>query len=174
MSHAKSAAPTDPDTLALLGPMVASLTAVGNVLVGLTVRALDQQETAVTMQQFRVMTLLAAAPLSVVNIAKHLGVQSSTATRMSDRLVRKQLIRREERLDDRRITWAVLTPTGRDFVDTVLDHQHEAITALVQAVSDHITPDTPVLLRAIAAAGGCWPPPADPLIAAIARMGQRP
>ncbi|MEU4214186.1 MarR family transcriptional regulator [Actinoplanes sp. NPDC026623] len=41
---------------------------------------------------------------------------SSTATRMCDRLVRKGLVTRRNRDDDRRAAWMTLTPAGRDLV----------------------------------------------------------
>lgn len=174
--------PTTPSNDLPHRPVIDGLTAVANVLLDITARSLDQAECSVTVHQFQAMTLLAAAPRRVTDLATALGIQSSTATRMCDRLVRKQLMRREERSDDRRASWATLTPAGHDFIDTALRHRHEAITALVEAVADRLTPQLPVLLHAIAAAGG-HPihPPApnvDPLDRALARTlagkGTRP
>lgn len=157
-----------------LQPVIDGLTAVGHVMVAIAARSLDQADHAVTMPQFRVMTMLQRAPRRVADIATELGVQSSTATRMCDRLVAKDLICREEHLDDRRVTWTTLTPTGRDFIDAVLAYRHEAITALVEAVTERVTPQTAALLYAIADAGGHPVPGTDPLTLAILRTGARP
>jgi hypothetical protein len=54
---------------------------------------------------------------------------------MCNRLVRKGLVAREERPEDRRAAWVILTPRGRDLVGEVMDRRRAAIEALIAELS---------------------------------------
>ena len=54
---------------------------------------------------------------------------------MCNRLVRKGLVVRRERPDDRRAAWVTLTATGRDLVGEVMRRRRVAIAALVADLS---------------------------------------
>lgn len=83
--------------------VVDGLLAAARMFAGPTARSLAQLDANVTLPQYRALVVLATAgPHRIVDLAAELNVQPSTATRMCDRLVRKQLVSRYERPDDRR------------------------------------------------------------------------
>lgn len=71
----------------------------------------------------------------VVDLAQELAVTSSTAVRMCNRLVRKGLVVREERPDDRRVAWITLTTAGRDLVGEATRRRRQLIAELVAGLS---------------------------------------
>ncbi|ASW57715.1 hypothetical protein CIK06_14930 [Plantactinospora sp. KBS50] len=104
-------------------------------MVALAARSLAHLDADVTLPQYRALVVLASrGPQRVVDISAELGVNPSTGTRMCDRLVRKQLVRRYRGSADRREVRLTLTPAGRDLVDEVTSRRREEITALVAAV----------------------------------------
>jgi len=113
-----------------------ALLALSRVFVGLAARSLAQLDDDVTLRQFRALVLLVSrGPQRVVDLAAEMSVQSSTATRLCDRLVRKGLASRHERAEDRRAAWLALTPAGRDLVGAVMRNRRDAIAALVRELS---------------------------------------
>jgi len=71
-----------------------------------------------TMTQLRVLFLLRTeAGLSAGALADRLNVTPSTLTRIMDRLVRNQLVRREEDHEDRRLVRHFLTSSGLQTVE---------------------------------------------------------
>jgi DNA-binding MarR family transcriptional regulator len=137
-----------------------SLMALARLLVGLTARSLTDLDANVTLPQFRALILLAGAePRRIADLAAELGVQPSTATRMCDRLMRKALVAREERADDRRVAWVVLTPQGRDLVTEILRRRREQLAALVGRIDIADPGGVAAALEALAVAGGEPPEP---------------
>jgi DNA-binding MarR family transcriptional regulator len=138
--------------------VVDGLLATTRVLVGLTARSLARLDVNVTLPQYRTLVVLAGSgPQRVVDLAAELGVRPSTATRMCDRLVRKHLVSRHERPDDRRAAWVELTPTGRDLVADIMRRRREDIAKLVARIS---IPDPQAFsagLEALAVAAGELP-----------------
>ena len=112
--------------------VVGALLALSRVFVGVAARSLAELDEDITLAQFRTLVVLGArGPQRIVDLAQELSVTSSTATRMCNRLVRKDLVAREERAEDRRAAWITLTPTGRALVSDVLDRRRKAIATLV-------------------------------------------
>ncbi|RSM73217.1 MarR family transcriptional regulator [Actinoplanes sp. ATCC 53533] len=112
--------------------VVDALLALSRVFVGMAARSLASLDDDVTLQQFRTLVVLVAhGPQRVVDLAQELAVTSSTATRMCNRLVRKGLVAREERPEDRRAAWVILTARGRELVGEVMRHRRETIATLV-------------------------------------------
>ena len=71
-----------------------------------------------TMTQLRVLFMLRAeGGLSAGALAERLSVTPSTLTRIMDRLVRNDLVRRDVDDDDRRLVRHYLTPTGLQTVE---------------------------------------------------------
>jgi DNA-binding MarR family transcriptional regulator len=115
---------------------VDSLLALSRVFVGLAARSLAGLDEDVTLSQFRTLVVLVArGPQRIVDLAQELEVTSSTATRMCNRLVRKDLVARQERPEDRRAAWVVLTPAGRDLVGDVTRRRRAAIAQLIAELS---------------------------------------
>ena len=87
-------------------------------LVGIVARSLAGAGQDVTLPQYRALVILSIeGPQRIIDLAAHLGVTASTASRMIDRLVRKRLVRRRQAKDDRRSLRIDLTEAGRDVVD---------------------------------------------------------
>ncbi|UQU62630.1 MarR family transcriptional regulator [Couchioplanes caeruleus] len=116
--------------------VTASLLALSRAFVGLAARSLAGLDEDVTLAQYRTLVLLVSpGPQRVVDLAQELGVTSSTATRMCNRLVRKGLVARRNRDDDRRAAWVTLTPAGRDLVGEVMRRRATEIAGLVGELS---------------------------------------
>lgn len=139
------------------GTLTDSLLAASRVLVGLAAHTLGQLDVEVTLVQFRALVVLAGGPQRTADLASLLAVAPSTVTRMCDRLVRKDLVRRYRRIDDRRATWLGLTEAGRDLVGEVMRRRRRAIGQMVRAtrVEDPVT--VARALDALVAAGGELP-----------------
>ncbi|HET8560229.1 MAG TPA: MarR family transcriptional regulator [Marmoricola sp.] len=89
-------------------------------LVAVAARSLAAAEGQVTLSQYRALIVLASrGSQRVVDLAEALDVESSTATRMCDRLESKGMITRERSREDRRTVWVELTPAGTDLVTAV-------------------------------------------------------
>ncbi|MEJ3749195.1 MarR family transcriptional regulator [Actinomycetes bacterium KLBMP 9797] len=111
-----------------------ALLATSRVLVALAASSIVHVDAEVTLVQFRGLVVLASrGPQRTVDLAVELEVAPSTATRMCDRLVRRDLVRRYRRMEDRRATWVGLTERGRDLVGQVMHHRQAAIGELVRA-----------------------------------------
>lgn len=114
--------------------MTDGLLATSRVLVALAARSLAHLDAEVTLVQFRALVVLASrGPQRTVDLAAELEVAPSTVTRMCDRLVRRDLVRRYRRVEDRRATWVALTMAGRHLVGEVMRHRRRAIEQLVRA-----------------------------------------
>jgi DNA-binding MarR family transcriptional regulator len=116
--------------------VVGALLALSRVFVGLAARSLGSLDDDVTLPQFRTLVLLVSrGPQRVGDLAQELTVTSSTAVRMCNRLVRKGLVAREERPEDRRAAWITLTPAGRDLIGEVMRRRRESLAALLTELS---------------------------------------
>jgi len=116
--------------------VVGALLALSRAFVGVTARTLSGLDEDVTLAQFRTLVFLVSrGPQRVVDLAQELTVTSSTAVRMCNRLVRKGLVAREERPDDRRAAWITLTPAGRELVGEVMRRRREALATVIADLS---------------------------------------
>lgn len=116
--------------------LVGALLGLSRVFVGMAARTLASLDDEVTLPQFRTLVVLVShGPQRIVDLAMELAVTSSTATRMCNRLVRKGLVVREERPEDRRAAWVALTPQGRTLVGEVMRRRREAIGAVIAQLS---------------------------------------
>jgi len=112
--------------------VVGALLALSRVLVAETARSLSGLDEDVTLPQFRTLVVLVSrGPQRVADLAHELAVTSSTAVRMCNRLVRKGLVARQERPDDRRVAWITLTAAGRDLVGEATRRRRERLAELV-------------------------------------------
>lgn len=114
--------------------MDALLTA-SRALVAVAARSLAGTED-VTLPQFRALVLLSLRSRTTVSdLAEALGVHPSTATRLCDRLVRKQLIRRAEARDDRRAIELHLTAQGHRLLEGVTARRRQDLAAIASRLS---------------------------------------
>jgi DNA-binding MarR family transcriptional regulator len=130
-------------------------------LVGVAARSLADVDD-VTLPQFRALVLVSGrARTSVADLAAALGVHSTTATRLCDRLVRKRLMRRLEAADDRRETLLQLSANGRRLVERVTERRREDLSAIAKRMGRDDAVAAVVALEAFAAASGAAATEAD-------------
>lgn len=125
------------------------------VLVAIAARSLSDVAEEVTLTQYRTLVVLASrGPQNLASLAAAVGVTPATATRMCDRVVRKQLIRRSEERGDRRQLRVVLTEKGRALVDVVTERRRQEIERIIVEIPpDERTVLVQALGRFAAAAG---------------------
>jgi DNA-binding MarR family transcriptional regulator len=100
--------------------LVDAVLGASRALVAVAARSLAGVAEDVTLAQYRALVELAArGPQRPADLASALGVEPSTATRMCDRLVRKQLVQRRRISADRRGVRISLTGAGRALVEEV-------------------------------------------------------
>lgn len=106
------------------------------VLVAVAARSLADVAEEVTLAQYRALVVLASqGPQRVASLADALGVTPPTATRMTDRLVRRGLVRRRGSRQDRREVYVALTAAGRDLVTQVTQQRRSEIARILAGVS---------------------------------------
>lgn len=144
-----------PRNAAARADLVEALLAASRVMVGLAARSLADLDADVTLPQYRALVVLASrGPQRAVDISAELGVTPSTGTRMCDRLVRKELVRRYRSATDRREVRLTLTPAGRALVQAVTRRRRTELQRLVKAIPADLHPSTTAGLRALTEAAG--------------------
>jgi DNA-binding MarR family transcriptional regulator len=109
----------------------------------------------VTLPQFRALVVLSARPgTTMSDLAAALDIHPSTATRLTDRLVRKRLIRRSEVTADRRVTQLHLTAAGRRLVQQVTRRRAQDLADIVGRMPPRALPAVTEALAAFAVAAG--------------------
>ena len=115
--------------------MVDAVLSASRVLVAVAARSLSDVAEEVTLTQYRTLVVLASrGPQSLAGLAEAVGVTPATATRMCDRLVRKDLIRRRTERDDRRQLRVALTAKGRSLVDAVTVRRRQEIARIMSEI----------------------------------------
>jgi DNA-binding MarR family transcriptional regulator len=130
------------------------------VLVAVAARSLAVTEEQVTLPQYRVLVVIASrGPQRLGDLAEVLAINPSSATRVCDRLVAKQLVKRQRAASDRREIRLILSPAGRALVDEVTRQRRDDIAALLAAIADGDRAPLVAGLRALATAAGEVPDP---------------
>lgn len=120
-------------------------------LVGVAARSLADVE--VTLPQFRALVVISESPRTTVSaLGSALGIHSTSASRLCDRLVRKRLIQRVEGSDDRRETELRLAAEGQRLVDRVSERRRADLLEIVERMGAEVTADVVRALQAFAAA----------------------
>ncbi|HZU79558.1 MAG TPA: MarR family transcriptional regulator [Acidimicrobiales bacterium] len=135
-----------------------SILLASRAMVGIAVRSLASSSTDVTLPQYRTLVVLASGgPTRLADLAQNLGVSPSTATRMCDRLVRKELVTRSrDELDRREVNLAV-TEAGRKLVDKVVSRRREEVAELLKSIPDDARMQLATSLQVLAKAAGETP-----------------
>jgi len=149
-------------------------------LVGVATRSLGAAAEDTTIAQYRALVVLASrGPQRVVDLAAALDVAPSTAGRMSDRLVRKKMVRRHRARADRRSVLVSLTPAGRQVVDQATARRRVLVAGILAKLPAAEQRAVAAAFRSFAEAAGeipdsMWPPvPADEPPAATGRRESR-
>src|SRR5579875_1207325 len=104
------------------------LVTASRALVAIAAKSLAQVEDQVTLPQYRALVILASrGRLRPVDLADALEVSPSTATRMCDRLVRKELVERVHSDNDRREVELRLSDDGRSLVSEVSNRRRREV-----------------------------------------------
>src|SRR5262245_38408460 len=120
-------------------------------LVAIAARSLAAAPSDVTLPQYRVLVVLATrGPQRPSDLAAELNVAGSSITRMTDRLVRKRLVRRRAHRDDRRELHIEITDAGRAIVDTVTAARRREIGRLVTRVPERKRGQLLLMLQSLA------------------------
>jgi DNA-binding MarR family transcriptional regulator len=115
--------------------VVDAVLSASRVLVAVAARSLADVAEEVTLTQYRTLVVLASrGPQNLAGLADAVGVTPATATRMCDRLVRKDLIRRRTERDDRRQLRVALTARGRSLVDAVTVRRRQEIARIMSEI----------------------------------------
>jgi DNA-binding MarR family transcriptional regulator len=110
-------------------------------MVAIATRSLAAADQDVTLPQYRTLVVLAyGGNTRLADLASHLSVSPSTATRMCDRLVRKGLVSRARDEIDRREVKLELTDSGRNLVTQVMDRRREDVQTILSAIPDQSRP----------------------------------
>ena len=146
------------------GAVDAVLTA-SRSLIAVATRSLGAAAEETTIAQYRALVVLASrGPQRIVDLAAALDVAPSTAGRMSDRLVRKGLIRRHRARVDRRAVLVSATAAGRMVVDQATARRRALIESILATLPEDAQRAVAESLHAFADAAGevpdsQWPSP---------------
>ena len=112
------------------------LVTASRALVAIAAKSLAQVEDQVTLPQYRALVILAGrGRLRPVDLADALDVSPSTATRMCDRLVRKELVERVHSDNDRREVELRLSADGRSLVSEVSNRRRRDVRRVLSRMS---------------------------------------
>lgn len=125
------------------------------LLTGVALRSLDVLEGTVTLPQFRMLAVLAdMGPARSVQVARALGLEASTVTRLADRLVAAGHVVRGSEPGHRGVVTLELTATGRLLVGKVAAwRQQELARMLGRLTAADQVRLTAALEQLVAAAG---------------------
>ena len=138
-----------------LDELVDGILSASRALVAVAARSLATVAEDVTLAQYRALVELAArGPMRSAELALALHVDRSTATRMCDRLLRKQLVSRRRVSEDRRAVRISLTATGRELVAEVSRRRRAEIETIVERMPASHREWVSEALHAFAAAAG--------------------
>ncbi|MDR3651107.1 MAG: MarR family transcriptional regulator [Acidimicrobiales bacterium] len=115
--------------------VIGAIILASRVMVAIAVRTLAGNPDEVTLPQYRTLVVLTfGGPRRLADLAEALSVSPSTATRMCDRLVRKNLVSRTRDELDRREVKLTITPLGRKVVSDVIDRRRAEVRELLGAI----------------------------------------
>lgn len=116
--------------------VVDAVLAANRVFVAVAASALAGLEPEVTLPQFRALVLIDIhRSMTVAQLADALGVVPSTATRMCDRLVTKELVDRTVDAGNRRQMTLTLRPEGRQLIAQSTRQRKREINRLLKSIS---------------------------------------
>ncbi len=147
--------PVEDDLLEQERELIDAVLSASRALVAVAARSLASCETEITLPQYRALVVLSArGPQRVADLAEALDVLPSTATRMCDRLVAKQLLRRTRSPQDRRSVKVAVTADGRQLVDRISETRRRELQRILSQLPPAGRPAVVEALRAFSRAAG--------------------
>ena len=111
---------------------VAALQAATRVLAGVALRSLDVLNGVITLPQFRMLAILAELGCARSSrVARALGLDASTVTRLADRLVTAGHVARGSDPRHRSVVTLELTPSGERLVSAVSQWRQRELSRIV-------------------------------------------
>ena len=145
---------------------VEALQAATRVLAGVALRSLGVLDGVITLPQFRMLAVLAElGRVRSARVARALGLDASTVTRLADRLVAAGHVERGSDPRHRSVVTLRLTSSGQDLVSTVSGWRHRELSRIVGALPPATRDQlTSVLGQLVTAAGEGYGLAAGPVI----------
>lgn len=144
------AAPEGPEAAAL-----EALQSATRVLTGVALKSLDVLEGAVTLPQFRMLAVLSdIGPARSAQVARALGLEASTVTRLADRLVSTGHVSRGTEARHRGVVTLQLTRPGQLLVDRVAAWRQQELARMLSLLSADEQARLAGALRQFVAAAG--------------------
>lgn len=135
--------------------LVEALQATMRVLVGLALRSIDGPDGAVSLPQFRVLAILAdLGPTRSGRVARALGIDASTVTRLADRLIASGHVERHGEPGHRGVVTLALTPQGRGLVAQVARWRRGELSQIVSRLGPADQATATRVLRSFVDAAG--------------------
>jgi DNA-binding MarR family transcriptional regulator len=145
--HSRDASSADAVTDAVL--------TASRLLVAVSARSIAAVEESITLPQFRLLVVLSTrGAVKLMQVAEHLGVAPSTATRMVDRLVTAGLVSREINPNSRREVVVSLSPAGQAVVRQVTQRRRRDIARIVGRMPEQQRHGLVEALESFSEAGG--------------------
>lgn len=125
------------------------------VLTGVALRSLEALDGAVTLPQFRMLAVLAdLGRVRSAELARALGLEASTVTRLADRMVAAGHVVRGTDPSHRSVVTLELTATGTQLVDRVETWRREELTRIMHELSPGQQRQVTAALRLLVEAAG--------------------
>lgn len=134
---------------------IETLQAVTRVLTGVALRSVDVLGGAVTLPQLRMLAVLAQLGRArSVQVARALGLEASTVTRLADRMVAAGHVARGSEPGHRGVVTLELTASGQELVRQVADWREQELTRILRKLPPASRAQlTTVLSQLVKAAG---------------------
>jgi len=140
---------TDDDEPPTQDALTDAVVGASRALLAVAVRSLAAGGQGLTLVQYRALVVLSyRGAQRIADLAEELAVNSSTVTRLVDRLVRKGLVCRVADQQDRRTIRVSITASGEDVVRAVMDRRRAEIATIVAKMPGH---DSGVMVAALEA-----------------------
>jgi DNA-binding MarR family transcriptional regulator len=145
---------------------VDALQAATRVLAGVALRSLDVLDGVVTLPQYRMLAVLAELGRArSARVARALGLDASTVTRLADRLVTTGHVVRGRDPRHRSVVTLELTPSGQRLVSAVSGWRQRELSRIVATLPPAIQVQlTSVLGEVVMAAGEGYGLTAEPVL----------
>jgi DNA-binding MarR family transcriptional regulator len=144
---------------------VEALQAATRVLTGVALRSLDVLGGVITLPQFRMLAILAELGRARSSrVARALGLDASTVTRLADRLVTAGHVVRGSDPRHRSVVTLELTPSGQRLVSAVSQWRQRELSRIVAGLSPATRAQlTSVLGQLVVSAGTGYGEPVSPV-----------
>jgi DNA-binding MarR family transcriptional regulator len=117
--------------------LMAALLAASRVLVAMAAGSIEASPVEVTLNQYRALVVLATrGPVQMAELGRELAISPSSATRLVERLERKDLVVRSVSETSRRSIDLTLQPRGEELVASVMAERRRQFDALLDAVPE--------------------------------------